>query len=348
MKDAILNFTPERILVCQLRQIGDVLISTICVELLAKSYPLAEIHFFTEQKCSPMVENNPHIKKIWAVDKKKQAGLWSQFLFYKKVAAEGFDLVVNCQQLPRCTWMALFSGAQYRITTEARWYTRWLYTHSTVPTARYAGAFKAQILSPLGIEWQHQPPRLYLSEDEKATAQNLFTQMGFGDSPVISVDSTHRHATRRWPAAHFAALLDAFGEQYPAVRFFLSYGPGEKHEAEALKAASRYPHKLGIPAEVTGLRTLAACINRCVLHMGNCSAPRHIATALGVPSFTFLGANSPSWTFPAPEHTAIAAGLDCQPCRKTTCPIGIACMTSLTPEQVLPKLVAHFEEFARR
>ncbi|MDR2604424.1 MAG: hypothetical protein LBC55_03610 [Desulfovibrio sp.] len=39
----------RRVLVCQLRQIGDVLLATPAAELLARHYPQAEIHMFTEK-----------------------------------------------------------------------------------------------------------------------------------------------------------------------------------------------------------------------------------------------------------------------------------------------------------
>lgn len=54
----------RRILVCQLRQIGDVLLTTPSLELLARRYPGAEIHVFTEKKCLPMLQGNPHVHTI--------------------------------------------------------------------------------------------------------------------------------------------------------------------------------------------------------------------------------------------------------------------------------------------
>ena len=40
----------KRILVCQLRQIGDVLLATPSIELLARHYPEAELHVLTERR----------------------------------------------------------------------------------------------------------------------------------------------------------------------------------------------------------------------------------------------------------------------------------------------------------
>ena len=48
------TFSPKRILVCQLRQIGDVVLATPSIELLKRRYPDAEIHLLTENKCTGM------------------------------------------------------------------------------------------------------------------------------------------------------------------------------------------------------------------------------------------------------------------------------------------------------
>ncbi len=94
--------TVARILVCQLRQIGDVLLTTPSIELLGRTYPNAELHVFTEKKCLPMLKNNPHVDAIWPVDKAALGNPLREYLWYRKVAGCGFDLVVDFQQLPRC------------------------------------------------------------------------------------------------------------------------------------------------------------------------------------------------------------------------------------------------------
>jgi len=340
--------TPKRILFCQLRQIGDVIISTICIEMLANAFPEAEIHFLTEQKCTPILENNPHIAKVWSVDKTKLSNLLRGIAFYRKVASNDFDLVVNCQHLPRCTWVVMFSRAKRKLALNAPWNTRWLYTNNTsISTPSYAGMFKSKVLKPLGLAWKQERPKIYLTDNERATARNFFHRLGSADAPVISVGSTHHDAARRWPAKHYAALLDAFGAIRPDLRFFLAYGPGEKADAEAVRALSKYPERLLLPEEATGLRHLAACIERCIMHIGNCSAPRHMAVALGVPSLAFVGASSLSWTFPSPEHVAVSPRM-----KNSLLPEAIKytdaldCMDKLTPELALPKLISHFDSFA--
>lgn len=341
----------RRIMVCQLRQIGDVLLATPSIELLARHYPQAEIHFFTEKKCVPMLENNPRIAKIWAVDKKQLPTLLHELVFYRKAAAGGFDLVVDFQQLPRCRWVVAMSRAKVRLSFPPPWYLRPLYTHWFQPSNAYAGAFKAAVLSPLGITWQGERPRLYLTGAEQTEARSLLAGMGIERKRFISVDATHRHSTRRWPARHYAHLMDMLARQYPDLHFFLSYGPGEEKDVREIASLVSASNRVHIPPAMLSLRQSAACIAEAALQLGNCSSPRHMATALDVPTFTILGSTSSGWTFPSPEHKTVQAKdympMPCQPCNANTCDRNRECLEKLLPEMIFPAVCEHLEVWAK-
>lgn len=343
----------RRILVCQLRQIGDVLLTTPSLELLARAFPLASIHVFTEKKCLPMLENNPHVQTVWLLDKKARPSLWHEALLYRKMAAANYDLAVNFQHLPRCTRAVAFSRAGVRLGSPRAWYNDWIYTHLQKPARNlYAAALKASILAPLGIAWQGERPRLYLSEGERAEADALLLETGLAGKTFLNVDATHRHATRRWPAEHYAALLDMLSEARSDLHFLLSCGPGEERDVQAILERCRHRERLVLPPRPLGLRLMAACMERAAMHLGNCSAPRHIAVAVDLPSFTILGSTSSGWTFPSPEHAHAQAqemwGLSCQPCNQNTCPEkSIACLAELTPERILPRVLRHLETYGR-
>ena len=165
------TFSPQRILVCQLRQIGDVVLATPSIELLKRRYPDAEIHLLTEKKCAPLLEHNPHLGKVWELDKKLLSSLPQEIAWYWHVARTGYDLVVDFQQLPRCRWVVAFSGAPVRLSYTPPWYTRLLYTHSADMLDGYSAMSKASVLRPLGIEWNGERPRVYLTDGEHAFAR---------------------------------------------------------------------------------------------------------------------------------------------------------------------------------
>lgn len=339
------------ILVCQLRQIGDVLLSTPSIELLARHFPKADLHVFTEKKCVPMLEYNPHIHRIWPLDK---AGLTlaREYALYLRIAATGFDLVVDFQQLPRCRAVTLLSRARLRLSFPPPWYLRPLYTHWHQPKPAYAAAYKAEVLSPLGIHWHGERPRLYLTENERAAAVERLDALGLRNRPFISIDASHRHVTRRWPASHYAGLIDMLNDALPDYAFFLPYGPGEENDIRTLRDLCRKPENLVIPDAVLPLRDCAACTEHAELQFGNCSSPRHVAVALDVPSLTVLGSTSPGWTFPSPEHTHIAAAqfmdMPCAHCNRNSCDKELACLEKLTPDLVFPRFMEHLRLYGKR
>ncbi len=341
----------RRILVCQLRQMGDVLLATPSVELLARHFPKAEIHFFTEQKCLPLLEGNPHIHTLWPLDKKALPTLIHELVYYRKIASQGFDLVVDFQQLPRIRWVVAFSRAKVRLTFPPPWYLRPLYTHWEQPTQGHAVSRKAGILAPLGIHWNGERQRMYLTQAERDEAAALLASLGLAGTPFITVDPTHRRYTRRWPAAHFAALMDMMAQARPDLHFFLTYGPGEEEYVRDVRERCACKERVHVPPRMT-LRLLAACMERAVMHIGNCSAPRHMAAAMDLPALGILGATSGGWTFPAPDQRYVEAkqlmDMPCQNCNKNTCPYNLRCLTQLTAELVFPIAMEHLERFGRK
>lgn len=338
----------RRILVCQLRQIGDVLLATPAIHLLRQRYPQAEIHLLTEAKAVPVVAGNPDIARIHAVDRKAHRDPRAQLQFYLEVARHRFDLLVDFQQLPRIRWVLALArffpppgGAQVRLSYRAPWYNGWLYTHTVQPLGGYAAMAKASVLRPLGIHWNGEAPRMHLTPGELTGADAILAEHGIGPGQtLITVDPTHRRDTRRWPGAHFGRLAAMAAAQDPALRFLVLHGPGELPEARAVAEAAGSPACV-VARRVLTLREMAACIARARLHLGNCSAPRHIAVAVGTPTLTILGSTSSAWTFPGPGHADLRLGLDCQPCNENVCPLGhTRCLTDLAPETVLPALMA--------
>ncbi len=294
-----------------------------------------------------MLEGNPFLDRVWPIDKKALSPLPREIAYYRRVAAERFDLVVDLQQTPRCRWVVFFSKAPVRLTRTPPWYTRWLYTDWVEPEKAYASAMKAAVLSPLGIVWNGERPCIRLSDQELDAARHYLASLGLQPGQtLVTVDPTHRRETRRWPAAFYAQLLASAARERPGARFQLLFGPGEETVAAEIAGLSGdAPHLL--PAgRLLSLREMAACIAVSRMLLGNCSAPRHMAVAVGTPTLTIQGATSSGWVFPAPEHGYVASGIACRPCNKNTCDIGIPCLTGLTPDMVLPEFLRRFDAAA--
>jgi len=264
--------------------------------------------------------------------------------FYLQVARQRFDLLVDFQQLPRIRWVAALSrffGCRWRLSYDPPWYNRWLYSHTVRPRDGYAAMCKASVLEPLGLVWRGERPELFLRPGERAWAGEFLQANGLASCALVTVDPSHRRATRRWPAAHFGRTLGLAAAARPEARFLVAWGPGERDLALEVAAASGSAACV-VPDRMLTLRQLAAVQERTALHFGTCSAPRHLAVAVGTPTLAVLGSTSDAWTFPAPEHGDVRLGLPCQPCNRNECDT-MQCLADLTPEAVLPELLLRLD-----
>ncbi len=330
------SFTPRRVLVCQQRQIGDVLLSTPVFRLLHARFPEAELHLFTEEKCVPLLRNNPFINTFHTIN--KDSVFFNQLAFYHSVSQWHFDLAVNFQQLPRCRTMTFFSRAQVRLSYRCGITRDWLYTHVSEQKNGYACQAKASILAPLGIEWHGEGPEIFLTETEQCQAAELLSACGLHPgSSLICIDSTHRRASKRWPSERWAQLIALlFRASAARTQFLLLRGPGEDesilHLYKLCLAQGVSEKALLVPEPAPSIRLSAACMKLAALHIGGCSAPRHMATALSVPTLTIPGASGSEWRYPSPMHLELRPSLPCQPCTKTAC-ADPQCLLRISPDQ---------------
>lgn len=332
---------PRKILVCQQNQIGDVLLSTPCLRLLQERFPGAELHVLTEKKCVPVLENNPRITKIWVIDRER--GMPGMLSLLWAISRERFDIAIDFQQLIRLRLAVLFSGAALRISNKRRWYNWPFYNSYGHEGPGYAAKAKSGVLSPLGIAWNGEAPEMYLKPEELEQAREFLASQGVpAGAPFLTIDATHRSPTRKWPGEHYARLITMLLESVPDLRLVMLYGPGEKGEVDAIVAQAGAPSRCIVPDRQTSLRELAAIIALARGHIGNCSAPRHFAVAVGTRSLVFHGSNSPGgWTFPSAQHTYLRheQGEDvCLGCNRSTCARGdFGCLQRLTPETALQR-----------
>lgn len=337
---------PQKILICQQHQIGDVLLATPCIRLLHERFPEAELHFLTEKKCTPVLDNNPLLKRVWAID--KSAGVTGMVSLYTGIRREKYDLVVDFQQLVRLKLGVLFSGAGTRLSYRPKWYNRLFYNAYGEQGEGYASRAKSGILRTLGIEWNGHCPELHVTDAEKNWAREYLADQGVEEgSFLLTVDVTHRRITRKWPGEYYVQLIRMVAEKHPQVRMLMLYGPGEKPVVDAVIGQADNPAQCIVPEHQTSLRQMAAIIKQAHGHFGNCSSPRHFAVAVGTRSLIIQGSNKPGgWTFPSDDHAYIRnehAESPCLGCNKSECRLGtLECLYELTPELVYERMKSFF------
>jgi ADP-heptose:LPS heptosyltransferase len=148
-------------------------------------------------------------------------------------------------------------------------------------------------------------------------------------------------ATKTWPASHAGLLareLLAAGREVLVVG-----GPGEGRTTEALLRIA--PRVAVLPD--CGVAALVAVIERLGAVVGTDSGPRHVAAALGVPTYAWFGPTHPdTWNPPGPAHGWWWTGLPCRGCDRTACPHW-NCMPELTPAVAAARVLDHLGRHGR-
>jgi ADP-heptose:LPS heptosyltransferase len=328
----------KNFLLIQLRQIGDVVLTTPIARIIKEALPDSRVTFLTEGPSLSLLQNNPYIDEIIVSDRKD--GFIGTLKTVFKLYRRKFDVIIDSMSNPRSAVLAFGSRAPLRIAYRKKW-RGIMYTHQIKPASPYAADYKKDLLTPLGISSQWNRPEIFLSPEEINWGQRLREQLiRPGHDHLVTIDPSHRRYTRRWPASSFGVFCQLLADRYNATPVVL-WGPGERPLAAEVVSVSK---DNAVLAPYTDLRQSAALTAAADLHMGNCSAPRHIAVAVKTPSFTILGATSYGWTHPDYNHTDVSLGIECQPCNQNHCDIDIACLKGFTAEMVFEKFVSWSED----
>lgn len=310
---------PRRILVVQLRRIGDVVLTTPAVAALQRRFPGARIDFLVEPPSAEVVKTCcSGINEVLVYSPKN---LVETLAWLSRIRSRNYDLVVDFMGNPRTALLAYCSDAPYR-AGPAHVFHRWAYNIRLPQSTQtfYAAREKIRMLAPLGVPDQLMPlPRW---------PRPLVKQEG-----LIGLMPASRKETRRWPAEHYAALGRMFRDKL-GEKIIVFWGPGE-YELAA-KVAEMIGQGATLCGETKTLRQLAEEVARCRLIITNCAGPKHIAVALDVPTLTIHSSSDPkAWTPLTERHRAIRRDeLHCIGCMKNECPYKLECLRDLSPERV--------------
>jgi heptosyltransferase-3 len=284
--------TPEKALFIQLRRIGDILMCTPSIRAFKQAFPDCRLDFLTEMP--DVLQGNPHINSIIAVNNAKRSSIIHQYKLIKKIRNNGYDLGVDFFANPRSTYYSFFSGASTRLSYGFG-HRRWAYNliPSKPDMPLYSALEKLRLLEAIGIKSDDPRLEFYPSLDDRLKIQSIIPETII--RPVISISPVSRREYRRWPIENYARLNDLLVTHYNAQIVILA-GPGEEASAEQL--ANLADTKPLVP-NIRSLGMLGALFEKVSLHIGNDNGPKHIAVACGAPTFTIFGPESPvSWTYP--------------------------------------------------
>lgn len=329
-------FKHEKILCIQLRQIGDVLMTTPAVRALAETYPDAEIDFLTEIPAHQVYEFNPKVHRTIKIKRKNTLGEWADLI--KTLRQNRYSMVVDFLGLPKTAFLSWITGAGIRIGFDFR--GRSLFYTDVVPLPEgmhYAPLHKLHLLSKLNITDDNARLEFHITPQDRQMAKQILEKVGVEPGrPLITLSPVSRREYKVWPAKHFAQVCDYLISRYDAQILFL-WGPGEYEFVRDVREKMEFPSLPGY--DVPTLRETAALCELADLHIGNDNGPMHFAIAVGCRTVAIFGRPlAENWTPPdSSKHLAVEFDPGCKrSCHYPQC--GLECINNLPVESVIPAI----------
>jgi len=344
---------PASILVVRPDHLGDVLISTSVFRALKEKYPSARVTALVGPWSAELLRHNPFVDQVitldcpwWSGKRGRGAGSLS-FLsryrrFLREARRERFQAGIDLRGDIRHILLFLFlPGIPQRVAYDRSGGAALLTTAVPAPGFFSLGESEKNrrlLAEGLGIKGEWTEPRVYWTDTDRSTAEELLRAAGIGPGEtVIALSPSARSPLRTWPPERFAGLADRLAGEFSA-RIVLLGGPDASPLAGEIAGRSR-TGPVNLAGKTTLLQAAALC-SRSRLFVGVEGGLMHLAAAAGTPVVALYGPMRPELTRPRRDNFfPVYHPLPCSPCLQLECPYSASprgrCMEKISLEDVL-------------
>ena len=315
-----------KILIILPNWLGDAIMATPAIELLASYYPNAKFTFVGSYVTIEALKYHPLCERA-IIDETKKAP--SRLVATYKLAKElgTFSLAVSFRDQIYSSLLLRFTGTVICCARKS-WHSRLLLSHTPkIKTNQHLVKQYTQIAMADVHNFNKEIPPLKLY-----IAPKKFTKPMLG----INAGATYGSA-KRWYPKRFAQVAAYYSDKYDIIIFG---GPNEVEMAKEIEENLQAFHVKNFTnlAGKTNIEELCANIGGCSLFITNDSGPMHVAAAYQVPTVAIFGPTKYKETSQWKNKKSIIVRheLDCSPCMKRECPLKHHdCMKGITAFEVI-------------
>jgi len=193
------------VLLVRFSSIGDIVLTTPLVRALARRHPEAKLVYVTKRALAPLVADNPHLAEVVALEPDEPLRHLARRLT-ALAPTHGLDLhgsvrSVALRLLVRCRWSGYRKRKPARtllIATKLDAYRR----RVPVPERYFEAAARLDARPDGG------PPEFWLGRGATERVAHWLVEHGLADAKLAALAPGAAHATKRWPVAHWSALIE--------------------------------------------------------------------------------------------------------------------------------------------
>jgi ADP-heptose:LPS heptosyltransferase/glycosyltransferase involved in cell wall biosynthesis len=351
----------RRVLVVQLADIGDIILTGPFLRELRRFLPGAEIVLVVQPGMFNLVEKCPYINEAlpfhWRIVKDWKTAFRGHVLWWLEASRlarrslwkHHFDMAVSLRWNNDASQAAALilmyaSGAGHRIAyanspndfmSSRLGDVNRLTTQGPVRGApKHEIERQLDILRFLGGRPEETGLEVWTAPEDERFAKNLLDQHGLARAGLlVALAPGAAWAFRRWPLDRFIELGRWLQEDYKAYILIIA---ARSEQRLALQLEKGLQSRLTVNlAGQTTLREMASILKHCQLFIGNDSGPMHVAAASGVPSVGLFGPGEYERFRPwGNGHEVIRLGLSCNPCSENCQFAEARCIKGITVSQV--------------
>jgi heptosyltransferase-2 len=319
--------------------LGDLVMATPVLSSLRKRFPRSRITAMVQENLASVLQQDPSLDEIYAFH--RQSG-WlhrePRRQVIEALRCGKYDLgVLTTNSFSSAYWFWRGKvGRRIGFQGKGR---SWLLTDGiSWPKEKEHQVITYQrLLEPLGIPLSEEPPRLYISDEERIAARTWLENEGITpENILIGINPGAAYGSAKcWLPERFRQVTERLLEN-PAVK--VVYFGDQKGLPVVQEICAPLARNVVNLAGRTSIRELMALISQCNIFLTNDSGPMHIASALGKPLVALFGSTDETKTGPYHHEKVIHKQVSCSPCFKRECPIDFPCMKNISVEEVYQEL----------
>lgn len=333
------------ILIVKLSAIGDVIHALPVSYALRQKYPTAHITWIVEPTAYEIVKHNPCVDEVILFQKKAfktLKGFRQNFKpLYKLLHQRKYDISIDLQGLFKSMAVVLTANAKKKIgyvdmhegsnliskPIKGTHYNGHI-VDRYLDTVKYLGCNTEDIIFPLQN-----------TTEEIDYINTLLKSYNIAEkTPFIIFAVGTNWVNKCWSTKNFAKLSDLLST-HNLKTILIGFGKNDEQKAIEIIQQSTTNNIINLVGK-TSLMQTSALIKKATAVIGGDTGNLHLAAALNIPAIMLMGPTDPNRNGPYKQkHNVILAGHDCDGCWKRTCKKNIDCLSTITPNLVLEKIL---------
>jgi predicted lipopolysaccharide heptosyltransferase III len=281
-----------KILLLQLKRIGDLILTTPAIAALRRTHPDAHITLAVSNECAELLPAISSVDRVLIARRNlRDVGMVSS------IAGKKFDYCVDFTRNDRSALLTLLSRARkrvasYRVREQSKTRAR-VYTDLVGVRVRdmHTIDYNLALLESVGVRAAPSAPQLDFPRTALEKADRLRRDWKIAGPYVVFHPGSARRE-KLWDPARWAEVIQHFS-QNKEFQLVLTSGPSANDQAHVAAIMHRAQRKFIDLSGKTDLLTLAALIRQAQLLVTVDSAPVHFAAATHTPQVILFGPTNP-------------------------------------------------------